>query len=442
MSQKSDASPDPAAEASRLPSHTMTPLESVLFRSQNPANVVKFRNAILRQWLANPTRPCCVDDVLRAEFGVHFDDKERDKKMVSLLYGIYAYLVRYGYVDHGLLATDTPTTHVIGSDPNRPRVVVVGAGIAGLALARQLTRFSSRQGLLMDVITVEGRLRIGGRVNSISLPATNDNVARVDLGAQIITGFGNGNPLDTLLRHQLYAPLVFFGSECPLYDSSGLEVDAKTDALAEQVYNDILERACMDEVSAVAPVDVDMPRQLVRQSPGGALLEPLSSPSVASTNASAESKRASVVGRRSSSISSSSTVPNWDPQSLGHALEHALLLHERFPKLKPPQLSLIHWHLANLEFANASRLDLIDRTQWNQDDDFAFEGNHAIMYGGYSKLADALSNHFLDTPGLELDIHFDKQVTECDWTTERPQLTFSDDTVIDGDLIAITVPLG
>jgi 2-polyprenyl-6-methoxyphenol hydroxylase-like FAD-dependent oxidoreductase len=135
-------------------------------------------------------------------------------------------------------------------------------------------------------------------------------------------------------------------------------------------------------------------------------------------------------------------VPNWDPQSLGHALEHALLLHESFPKLKPPQLSLIHWHLANLEFANASRLDLIDRTQWNQDDDFAFEGNHAIMYGGYSKLADALSNHFLDTPGLELDIHFDKQVTECDWTTERPQLTFSDDTVIDGDLIAITVPLG
>ena len=76
------------------------------------------------------------------------------------------------------------------------RVLVVGAGMAGLAAARALTE----RGL--DVVILEGRHRIGGRVETHN---------GVDLGAHWIHGT-EGNPLTNLAR-QLAVPTLFVGGD-------------------------------------------------------------------------------------------------------------------------------------------------------------------------------------------------------------------------------------
>ena len=76
------------------------------------------------------------------------------------------------------------------------RVLVVGAGLAGLAAARGLTE----RGL--EVTILEGRNRIGGRV---------DTRSGIDLGAHWIHGT-EGNPLTNLAR-QLNVPTLFVGGD-------------------------------------------------------------------------------------------------------------------------------------------------------------------------------------------------------------------------------------
>jgi len=76
------------------------------------------------------------------------------------------------------------------------RVIVVGAGMAGLAAARALTERG------VEVIILEGRHRTGGRVETRN---------GVDLGAHWIHGT-EGNPITNLAR-QLAVPTLFVGGD-------------------------------------------------------------------------------------------------------------------------------------------------------------------------------------------------------------------------------------
>ena len=75
-----------------------------------------------------------------------------------------------------------------GRDASGQRVIVVGAGIAGLAAARALKDAGG------DVVVVEGRDRIGGRIRT-----TRRLGPPVDLGASWIHGV-EGNPITELAR--------------------------------------------------------------------------------------------------------------------------------------------------------------------------------------------------------------------------------------------------
>eukprot|EP00967_Tisochrysis_lutea_P148888 scaffold285162_cov31-Tisochrysis_lutea.AAC.1 len=86
------------------------------------------------------------------------------------------------------------------------RVVVVGAGLAGLAAARQLRSWGHRP------IILEAQSRIGGRVLTERMSGT-----PVDLGAMLLVGTV-GNPLVALCE-QLGCKLhTLDRNRCPLYD--------------------------------------------------------------------------------------------------------------------------------------------------------------------------------------------------------------------------------
>ena len=148
----------------------------------------------------------------------------------------------------GLLATapaSTPTgrpgaptrsasTPQASSDlPRETEVIVIGAGMAGLAAARRLVELD------YDVIVLEARDRIGGRVvtdRSLGLP--------LDLGASWIHGVTN-NPLSDI-ADEIRAPRVKTDYDSMTrYKTDGAELtaqeDADIDALFEQFYDQVAE---------------------------------------------------------------------------------------------------------------------------------------------------------------------------------------------------------
>ena len=94
-------------------------------------------------------------------------------------------------------------TGTTGDSQKHHDVVVIGAGISGLACASKLLqneRFAGSKSL----VVLEGRDRIGGRINSIYIDGN-----RLDTGANWIHGIGTKeepNPLMKILPHKRYKP--------------------------------------------------------------------------------------------------------------------------------------------------------------------------------------------------------------------------------------------
>ncbi|MFH7245558.1 MAG: flavin monoamine oxidase family protein [Spirulina sp.] len=116
-----------------------------------------------------------------------------------------------------------------GSTAPKKRIVVIGAGLAGLAAAREL------QGNGHDVVVVEARDRIGGRVWTSSKWAD----APLDLGASWIHGT-QGNPI-TALADQINAQRITTSYDRSItYTTSGQPFSTaeedRLEALRNQVY--------------------------------------------------------------------------------------------------------------------------------------------------------------------------------------------------------------
>ena len=47
---------------------------------------------------------------------------------------------------------------------------------------------------------------------------------------------------------------------------------------------------------------------------------------------------------------------------------------------------LLNWHLANLEYANASLMSNLSMAYWDQDDPYEMGGNHCFIPGGMRHL--------------------------------------------------------
>ncbi|ORY80311.1 flavin-containing amine oxidoreductase-domain containing protein [Protomyces lactucae-debilis] len=359
-----------AASASRIHPQYMLPAESKLVENhlthlQTPSYVL-LRNAILRLWIKNPRLWVTMEEAQ----GV-----AKEERHFALCAAIWEFLVRNGYINFGCLPI--PQNPV---QREQQTILVVGAGVAGLSTARQLENllatFADRLEIDYKVIICEGRKRIGGRV--YSHPVGDSHDARVDLGAQIITGFSNGNPLTILLQKQLHLPhhaLVHAKSNV-IYDQQGNVIEQEQDQRVEELFNLLLEEAARFRLEAADGQATD---------------------------------------------------------SLGETLNSILNTLKRVCKIPESDLSVLQWHWANMEYACGTNLNNLSLHNWDQDDGNEFNGHHAMLHGGYSLLCRGLA-----LAPTKLDIRMNVPVQKI----VQGGVLLSNGEAIKAEKIVVTVPLG
>ncbi|KAK8472951.1 hypothetical protein PHAVU_001G009300 [Phaseolus vulgaris] len=297
-------------------------------------------------------------------------------------------------------------------DP-RKRVIVIGAGPAGLTAARHL----QRQGFPVTVL--EARGRIGGRVftdhSSLSVP--------VDLGASIITGVEADVATErrpdpsSLICAQLGLELTVLNSDCPLYDIvTEQKVPADMDEALEAEYNTLID----DMVLVVAQKG----EQAMRMSLEDGLEYALKIRRMARSESSEETEQNNSADRPFDSKRDSSVEKKLDEEILS-----------------PQERRVMDWHFAHLEYGCAASLNDVSLPYWNQDDVYGgFGGAHCMIKGGYSSVVESL--------GEGNTIHLNHVVTNVSYGIREPgqsykvKVSTSNGNEFFGDAVLVTVPLG
>ncbi|EFX03272.1 lysine-specific histone demethylase [Grosmannia clavigera kw1407] len=268
-----------AAESSRLNPYALDEEERMILRQHiSHAQVTTYlniRNGILRLWVRRPQ----VAVTRQEAIGCAKDNRWFDAANVC-----FHWLVRRGFINFGCAQIRGIQASVAdkvkdnaggsssmpsGKQQRRKRIIVIGAGLAGLGCARQLdSLFKQYTNRFLelgkqpppDVVVLEGRSRIGGRVYSRPFQQQqqpqqgeakeegNESGERpvfrctAEMGGMIITGFDRGNPLNVLVRGQLGLPYHALWSETTIHDTDGKPVDSRRDGLAENLFNECLDR--------------------------------------------------------------------------------------------------------------------------------------------------------------------------------------------------------
>ena len=199
-----------AAFQSRLPFEKMTSGEAACFPEITKNGLVaqrvflNIRNRLLQMWIEDPKTQLTFDNAAsKIEEPFNSDP--------VLLKKIHAYLERHGFINFGIFKRLTPI-----QVKKLAKVIVIGAGISGLAAAQQLQQFG------MEVIVLEARDRVGGRIATFR-----KNSFFADLGAMVVTGI-YGNPI-TVLSRQTGMEMIPIKQACPLYESGGKPVSKHKD---------------------------------------------------------------------------------------------------------------------------------------------------------------------------------------------------------------------
>lgn len=174
----------------------------------NETGYIELRNEIMVLWALEPTKYLSLADVLR----------RKSDEFHCILMRIWDFLNQYGFINFGIVTVDPALSmeerkRIGGAHWKRKKVIVIGAGVAGLGAARKLYHLGH------DVTVLEARDRIGGRVQtSYALGAP------VDLGASLITGL-EGNPVHVMCQQLGMELTDIDGSNAPHYYHDGTAVD-------------------------------------------------------------------------------------------------------------------------------------------------------------------------------------------------------------------------
>lgn len=488
-----------AAENSRLNPFALHPAEYKLLRNHiSHAQVtiyLNIRNAILRLWHRNPLVYVSHEEAAGCT---------RDKRYFGLANVAYLWLLRNGYINFGCVEVPDTATSIPRAKAKSARrtIIVVGAGMSGLGCARHLEGVLTQQADELasngerppKVIVLEARPRVGGRVYShpflnqsgSTLPPGHRCTA--EMGAQIVTGFEHGNPLNAIIRGQLGIPYHGLRDNTILYDYDGTVVERTQDALVEKLYNDVLERASVYRKKPAAQRTVEGDRNLLLfgrepNDAGGptiAELEQSNTPLSAndkSTASTTEEKPTSGVEKlagRSYQLSAgfnaditaaeaiknmgwtlkpgASTTQSLDLDTIAHAsefptlgqtMDEGLRQYQALVDMKPKDMRLLNWHHANLEYANAVSVNQLSLSGWDQDIGNEFEGQHSEVIGGYQQVPRGL----WQAP-TQLDVRFNTPIKSIQYNTEEQRvgkavrIECGNGEVFEADKVVITTPLG
>ncbi|KAI1476659.1 flavin-containing amine oxidoreductase-domain containing protein [Daldinia eschscholtzii] len=488
-----------AAESSRLNPYALHQDEYLMLRSHlSHAQVTTYlniRNGILRLWLNNPRIGVSREEAI----GCAKDSRWFDAASVC-----YDWLVRSGYINFGCAEAPLTQKRSTKSNLSKKRktVVVIGAGMAGLGCARQLeSLFGQYEKQFRDlgeeapkVIVLEGRNRLGGRVYSRALDGSKSQHLigfqgrrhSVECGGMIITGFERGNPLNILVRGQMALPYYALRPDTTLYDANGKAVDDVRDRLVEKLYNDCLERVSdykfknppskliegnrdlMDEgrdssaegqktIAQAEEATAALPQAppVSEQSLGPQIsLVPVSTdratgrthvePGTPATLKAAFKARLMgwalkehVTEDCDLNLEAAAKAPN---ATLGSVMDEAITQYKSIVDLTPQDFRLMNWHIANLEYSNATNYSQLSIGGWDIDAGNEWEGKHTMVIGGYQDVAWGLAS----MPS-RLDVRKNTSVKQIFYDPDglkAARVECEDGSTLEADYVVSTIPLG
>jgi monoamine oxidase len=248
----------------------------------------------------------------------------------------------------------------------RTRVVVLGAGMSGLACARELQHRG------YEVLVVEARDRVGGRLKghalhtgqnssaaaegstpdaATSMDTANGNTAttgtaNIDLGGALIHGIDD-NPVAALTQQLGVTTKAV--ADCLLLDQSGWPVDSREDDRVSSAFNECLEATFQRAATASATE---------KNQPFGNLFTTV---------------RAERQNQKNSTSATTSTTAATSGSSLNNS-------------------ALWKWHQSNLEVScGASFPDL--GYQWNEDEPYGFDGDHVALKESWKAVTESMSEN-------------------------------------------------
>ncbi|KAF2013303.1 hypothetical protein BU24DRAFT_411064 [Aaosphaeria arxii CBS 175.79] len=487
-----------AAQSSRLNPFSLHPEEYKLLRNHITIPQVtiylNIRNAILRLWTRNPLVYVSLEEAAGCA---------REKRYFDLAKIAYLWLMRNGYINFGCV--EVPK--IVNSTPrNKAKaqrtIVVVGAGMSGLGCARHLEALFAQLGDQWTnagerpprVIILEARPRVGGRVYSHPLHGQKSDViprghrCTAEMGAQIITGFEHGNPLNAIIRGQLGIPYHGLRDNTVLYDHDGSIVNRGQDMRVEKLYNDVLERASVyrKRPESYRTVEGDRNLILIGRDPsdsGGptiASLEKSNTPlpvdvnTKASTTEEKPSAGVENIGGRAYQLVAGYNPNNTAVKSairmgwqalpnvqvgqtldlygaansyiyptLGKTMDDGIKQYQKLINLRPKDLRLLNWHHANLEYANAASVNQLSLSGWDQDIGNEFEGEHTEIIGGYQQVPRGL----WQCPE-RMDVRFKSPIKSVHYDAQEQRVgkavrvECANGETIEADRVVLTTPLG
>ncbi|KAK0056688.1 lysine-specific histone demethylase 1A [Biomphalaria pfeifferi] len=451
-----------AAFQSRLPVDKLTAQEAAAFPDivQGPPQSQKvflyLRNRILQLWLENPKQQLTFEAALQDIEPPYNSDGQ-------LVLRVHAFLERYSFINFGIYKRLKPLPA-----KKNCKVIIIGAGIAGLSAARQLQSFG------VDVVILEARDRVGGRIQTFR---RGNYVA--DLGAMVVTGLG-GNPV-TVLSKQINMELHKIKQKCPLYESNGCTVLKEKDEMVEREFNRLLETTSFlshqvnfNEING-KPASLGQALEAVIKlqekhvkdkqcEHQRSIIEMQERLRKCQAQMLAQRDRVQELHKQWKEASDvkpprditaeflvksklrdlNAAIKEYD-QETAKQKEIEDKLHEL--EANPPSdvylssrdRQILDWHFANLEFANATPLSNLSLKHWDQDDDYEFSGSHLTVRNGYSCVPTAIAeglDYKLNTVVKQIKI-LEKGVEVV--TTAK---NGSNQQTYKGDAVLCTLPLG
>ena len=461
------------AENSRLNPFILHPGEYEIMKNHlsyvQVTTYLNIRNGILRLWIRNPRVAVTRDEAVGCA----------GARWANVASVCYDWLVRNGYINYGCLEfPPMEAREKTAMKKAQKTVVVIGAGLAGLGCARQLeglfNQYSDRLAELGEVppkvVILEGRSRVGGRVYSRPLetksPDVSSRVERctAEMGGMIITGF-IGNPLNILVRAQLGLPYHVLNSRTTIFDYNGQPVEDERDLRAEGLYNDCLDRVVEYKYKLKPPKMVKGNRELIMEARDACndgqktisqkecedhpeispeSLSHIIGPILPKTTAAAAARsigwtlRAGVSETDSIDLITPTSTPG---ATLGSVVDSCFSQYKRIVDLTDQDFRLLNWHVANLEYSNATNIHNLSLGGWDIDAGNEWVGKHTMIVGGYQRVARGL----LHCPS-KLDIRMKSPVQAINYHASEPSgpatVVCEDGSTIEADYVVSTIPLG